>query len=85
MSKIEIALVKTIAGQYQIVDVGDDNNPLIIFHAEFNNELIVNEIFRLITLTDKELVEVLKARIKKKGKKCEETALSRFELLDFDQ
>jgi len=46
MSKnIKISLVKSLSGQYQIVDDNDEGAPLLTFHNEFNNEVFAEKIF----------------------------------------
>lgn len=46
---MEIRLIKTIGGQWRIVDAWeDDSAPFITFHNDFNNEEIAKRIFEFL-------------------------------------
>ena len=45
---MDIGIIKTISGKYQIVDETDDNAPLIKFCNECNNPKIVEKVFRAL-------------------------------------
>lgn len=50
---MNIGIIKTVSDQYQIVDVDDEDAPLISFHNEFNNPAIVDSIFLFLTGEEK--------------------------------
>ena len=46
---MKIRVIKTISGQYQIVDATDEGAPLIKFHNEYNKKEIVEKVFKALT------------------------------------
>ena len=45
---MNIGLIETIGGKYKIVDIDDDNAPLITFHNELNKNKFPTLIFNYI-------------------------------------
>ena len=42
---MNIGIIRTVDGRYQIVDESDDNAPLVSFHNECDKRLIAEKVF----------------------------------------
>lgn len=62
MSEIKIGLITTVGGQIQIVDVGDDGEPLVKFYNEFNKPEIANTVYQTIAALRKKEKEAKNGR-----------------------
>ena len=46
---MRIRVIKTISGQYQIVDADDEDAPLVEFHNEYNKEEIAKKVVEVLS------------------------------------